>query len=149
LRVPKPTQVQAAAGEGGDVVDRPLPRIGRHGRMLGRARPERNTRYLEWPAAGAGTYVAGGMRPGGRTPEELESLLEDAFVTRDAEALRAMFEDGGVLIAGDARREARGGAEIARLARTLWERDRTYVAEPLRVVQARGTALVLGGGRVA
>jgi hypothetical protein len=89
------------------------------------------------------------MRPGGRTPEELESLLEDAFVTRDAEALRAMFEDGGVLIAGDGRREARGGGQIARLARTLWERDRTYVAEPRRVVQARGTALVLGGGGVA
>ena len=117
--------------------------------MLGRARPARNTRYLEWPAAGAGTYVAGDMRPGGRTPEELESLLEDAFVTRDAEALRAMFEDGGVLIAGDGRREARGGGEIARLARTLWERDRTYVADPRRVVQARATALVLGGGGVA
>jgi hypothetical protein len=88
------------------------------------------------------------MRTGARTPEELESLLEDAFVTRDAEALRLMFDDGGVLIAGEGR-PARGGAEIARLARALWARDRTYVAEPRRVVQARGTALVLGGGGIA
>jgi hypothetical protein len=86
------------------------------------------------------------MRTGGRTPEELESLLEDAFVTRDAEALCLMFEDGGVLIDGEGGPAARGGAEIVRLARALWARDRTYVAEPRRVVQARGTALVLGGG---
>jgi Domain of unknown function (DUF4440) len=89
------------------------------------------------------------MRTGGRTPEELESLLEDAFVTRDADALRAMFEDGGVLVAGDEPREARGSGEIARLAETLWARDRTYVAEPRRVVQVRGTALVLGRGGIA
>ncbi len=89
------------------------------------------------------------MRPGARTPEELESLLEDAFVTRDAEALCEMFEEGAVLIAGTARQEARGPEEIGRLAKALWEGDRTYVAEPQRVVQARRTALVLGGGGVS
>ncbi len=84
------------------------------------------------------------MRLGARTPEELESLLEDAFVTRDVDALCEMFEEGAVLVAGAGPREARGGEEIGRLARALLEADRTYVAEPRRVVQARETALVLG-----
>ena len=89
------------------------------------------------------------MKPGARTPEELESLLEDAFVTRDAEALCEMFEEGAVLISGTARQEARGREEIGRLAEALWEGDRTYVAEPQQVVQARRTALVLGSGGVS
>lgn len=89
------------------------------------------------------------MRPGARTPEELESLLEDAFLTRDAEALSEMFEEGAVLIAGAGQHEARGGGEIGRLARQLWECDQTYLAEPRRVVQARGTALVLGNGGIS
>ena len=86
------------------------------------------------------------MRQAARTPEELESLLEDAFVTRDADALCEMFEEGAVLVAGAGSPEARGEEEIGRLARTLLEADRTYVAEPRRVVQARDTALVFGSG---
>ncbi len=86
------------------------------------------------------------MRPGARTPEELESLLEDAFVARDADALCEMFEEGAVLVAGARPREARGEEAIGRLARTLLEEDRTYLAEPRRVVQARDTALVFGSG---
>jgi hypothetical protein len=89
------------------------------------------------------------MRPGAQSPEELESLLEDAFLTRDAEAISEMFEEGAVLIAGVRQQEARGGGAIGHLARSLWEGDQTYVAEPRRVVQARGTALVLGGGGVS
>jgi hypothetical protein len=83
------------------------------------------------------------MRSGARTPEELEMLFEDAFVIRDREALAELFEDGAVLVADDGPREARGGLEIARFATALWERDRTYVAEPRRVLQARDTGLVL------
>ncbi len=89
------------------------------------------------------------MRPGARTPEELESLLEDAFLTRDAEALSEMFEEGAVLIAGARQHEARGGEEIGRLARELWDCDETYLAEPRRVVQARRTALVLANGAIS
>jgi len=81
------------------------------------------------------------MRRGARTPEELETLLEDAFVIRNREALAALFEDGAVL--GDGSREARGGDEIARLAGDIWEGDRTYLAEPRRVVQARQTGLIV------
>ena len=84
------------------------------------------------------------MEPGARTPEELETLFEDAFVTRDAAALQAMFADGAVLLAGSAEREARGAAAIGRCATALWAHDGTYVAAPRRVVQTRDTALVLG-----
>src|SRR2546423_5674333 len=86
------------------------------------------------------------MGPGARTPEELETLFEDAFVVRDREALAELFEDGAVLLADGAVSEARGGDEIARSAPALWEGDRTYVAAPSRVVQARDTALVVGPG---
>jgi len=83
------------------------------------------------------------VRQGARTPEELEALFEDAFVLRDAEALRGMFAEGAVLAVGDRPDAARGTEEIGRLATALWAGDRTYVAEPRRVVQARDTALVL------
>jgi hypothetical protein len=49
------------------------------------------------------------MRPGARTPEELETLLEDAFVIRDGEAPAQLFADGAVLAPGDGSREAGGG----------------------------------------
>ena len=38
---------------------------------------------------------------------------------------------------------ARGRDEISRLVTAVWEGNRTYVAEPCRVVQARDTALVV------
>jgi hypothetical protein len=81
------------------------------------------------------------QQTGASTPEELEVLLEDAFVTRDRDALVELFEDGAVL--GAAPGEARGGAQIGRLAAAMLERDYSYVAEPERVVQARDTALVV------
>jgi uncharacterized NAD(P)/FAD-binding protein YdhS len=87
------------------------------------------------------------MTGGARTPEELELLLEDAFVTRDTAALTAMFADGGVLAAGaGGEAEARGARAIAAFAEELWKHERTYLARPRRVVQARDTAVVLGSG---
>src|SRR5680860_841480 len=85
------------------------------------------------------------MGTGARTPEELETLFEDAFVIRDREALSQLFEDGAVLLAGDGLQEARGGEEIARFATAMWRCDRTYLADPRRVLQARDTALVVAG----
>jgi hypothetical protein len=84
------------------------------------------------------------MRPGARTPEELETLMEDAFVVRDRDALVELFEDGAVFVTGEGPREARGGEEIGRSATTMWESDGLYLAEPRWVVQARDTALVVG-----
>jgi hypothetical protein len=70
-------------------------------------------------------------------------LLEDAFVIRDGEALAELFEDGAVLVADDGAREARGGDEITRLASEMWEGNRTYLADPRRVLQARNTGLIV------
>ena len=81
------------------------------------------------------------MSPAARSPEELETLFEDAFLVRDRDAVAALFEDGAVL--GGDPGEARGGAQIARLAAAMWERDFSYLAAPERVVQARDTALVV------
>ena len=83
---------------------------------------------------------------GAATPEELESLFEDAFVVRDGPALCCLFDDGGVLVFGD--RELRGGAEIGRAAARLWREGRTYVGGPRRVLQARDTGLVVGSAGV-
>lgn len=88
------------------------------------------------------------MIQGAHTPEELEALFEDAFVTRDAEALRGMFAEGAVLAIGEGPGAARGTEQIGRLVTALWTGDRTYVAEPRRVVQARDTALVLADGAI-
>jgi len=82
------------------------------------------------------------MVPGAQSPEELETLFEDAFMVRDDRALAQLFEDGAVLDAAPG--EARGGDQIGRLAATMWERDYSYLAEPQRVVRARNTALVIG-----
>jgi hypothetical protein len=70
-------------------------------------------------------------------------LLEDAFVLRDHEALAQLFDEAAVLDAGEGRREARGDAEIRRLATALCLGSRSYLAQPRRVVQARDTALVV------
>jgi hypothetical protein len=85
------------------------------------------------------------MGVGARTPEELESLLEDAFVLRDPGALAWLFEARAVLVAGGGLHEARGRAAIAEVAIEMWDRERSYVANPRLVLCARDTALVLGG----
>jgi hypothetical protein len=84
------------------------------------------------------------MTGGARTPEDLETLLEDTFVLRDGEAVAELFEDGAVLVADDTR-EARGGPEIEHLVTEMWQRNRTYLAEPRRIIQAGNTALIMTG----
>jgi hypothetical protein len=82
------------------------------------------------------------MTTGARSPEELETLFEDAFLLRDRAQLGALFDDGAVLMeAGGA--EARGGDAIGEALAELWTRDRIYVARARRVLRARDTALVV------
>jgi hypothetical protein len=76
------------------------------------------------------------------SPEELETLLEDALLVRDRQALAELFEEGAVLVGRD-ERAARGGEEIARLALATCDGDRTYVADPRCVMQARDLALII------
>jgi ketosteroid isomerase-like protein len=78
-----------------------------------------------------------------RTPEELESMLEDAFVLHDRETLADLFDPGAVLHPAGWRGPAHGRDEISRLVAELWNHQHGYVADPLTVLQARDTALVL------
>jgi hypothetical protein len=83
---------------------------------------------------------------GGRSPEELESLLEDAVVLHDASALADLFEAGGVLVAGVP--IARGAPQVARLARRVWAEGGGYLADPRRVLRVHDLALVPGRGSI-
>ena len=88
------------------------------------------------------------MSPGARTPEELETLFEDAFVVRDEDALAELFDDGVVLVAGSQRLEARGEEQIARLASAMWRREHVYIAAPRRLLQAREVTLIVADGAI-
>jgi hypothetical protein len=81
------------------------------------------------------------MRSGARTPEELDTLLEDAFVVRDRAAVVDLFEPDG-LVAARAMQTARGAA-IGPFVADLWAQDLTYLARPAGVLQASDTALIV------
>lgn len=85
---------------------------------------------------------------GARTPEELDTLFEDAFLLRDAAALAELFHPRAVLVVEGGRRTAHGRDEIAAAAAELWAGGHSYLAGARRVVQSRDTALVLGEGGV-
>ena len=77
------------------------------------------------------------MEGGARTPEDLETLLEVMDVSQLDTSVRC-----AVLVA-DGTREVHGQEEIVRLARQMWQRNRSYLAEPRRIVQAGNTALIM------
>ena len=83
------------------------------------------------------------MHSGARTPEEIETLFEDAIVVGDRSALAELFEEGAILVVDD-ERPVRGGDASARLVLATWTGERIYVANPRQVVQARDVALVVG-----
>ncbi len=75
------------------------------------------------------------------TPEDLEELLEDAFVIRDSDAAAALFAETGVLAIG-LTPPARGRSAIAEAAETFWTRNGIHLAGG-EIVQAHDTALVI------
>jgi hypothetical protein len=83
------------------------------------------------------------MQTGARTPEELDALLEDTFVLRDEAALCSLFDHDAVLAATSADVEARGVRAIGCTAGALWSRECLYVGGNRRVLETRGTALVI------
>src|SRR5262249_30062996 len=83
---------------------------------------------------------------GGETPEELETLLEDAFLLRDAEAVARLFEDGSLLVTGEGAQQVGGREAILRAASRLCKDGCGYLADPRRVLQTRDTALLIGEG---
>jgi hypothetical protein len=78
-----------------------------------------------------------------RTPEDLELLLEDACVMRDPAALGELYEEHGSFGARGPEPAAQGRQAIAQAAMAWWERGGQYVADPLNIVQARRTALIV------
>jgi hypothetical protein len=83
------------------------------------------------------------MQTGARTPEELETLLEDAFVMRDHRAVAGLFEQHAVLSSGDTV-AARGRPLIMQVAQAMLAREQLFLAVPAHVLQIRGTALIAG-----
>ena len=78
---------------------------------------------------------------GALTPEELDTLLEDAFVVRDHAAVPELFEADALLAASGA--ASARGAGIATLVARLWAHDVTYIPGPRRVLQVNDTALIV------
>jgi hypothetical protein len=87
------------------------------------------------------------MNPGSKTPEELETLLEDAFVLRDCVALADLFEDRSVLLesAGTGRLAQEA---IAIAAEEVWETVDRYLGGRHRIFKSRDTALLVGDGAI-
>jgi ketosteroid isomerase-like protein len=75
-----------------------------------------------------------------RSPEELATQLEDAFIIRDPGGLAELFADHAVLSPRESGVDVRGSDEIARFAAAHWAADRRYLAQIRRVVQAGDTA---------
>jgi len=83
-----------------------------------------------------------GVTSGARTPEELETLFEDALLVRDHKVLTALFESGATLVMSSDE-PVRGGEAIARAALASRNGIGAYVADPRRVLLARNSALVV------
>jgi ketosteroid isomerase-like protein len=80
---------------------------------------------------------------GARSPEELATQLEDAFIVRDRGGLAELFAEHAVLSPRESGVDVRGSDEIAMFAAAHWAADRRYLAQIRRVVQAGDTAAVV------
>lgn len=77
------------------------------------------------------------------TPEELEAMLEDAFIVKDAVTAAELFEEAALLVDGCTLSEARGRTGITQAITSVWD-DWTYVADSNRVLQAGDLAVSFG-----
>jgi hypothetical protein len=84
---------------------------------------------------------------GASSPEELETMLEDATVLGDPGELAALFVPGAVLHRVGRELPVRGRQSIAELL-TEWPNRPAYVALTPRILQRGATALVLTGSAV-
>ena len=83
-----------------------------------------------------------GVMSGARTPEELETLFEDALVQADSVMLAALFEPGATLVI-DKEPPVRSREAITSMALGTWGGEHPYIADPQRVLVARNTALII------
>ena len=79
---------------------------------------------------------------GGRTPAELDTLLEDAVVLGDPAAVTALFEAGGLLIPPEAAPEDAAG--LARAAERVCGAGGGLFDGPRPEFRVQGLALVIG-----
>ncbi len=70
-------------------------------------------------------------------------------MTHDGGAVADLFEEEAVLAADDGGTPARGGDQIARLFTAIWQANYTFVAQPQRILQASGTALVVADASIS
>lgn len=91
------------------------------------------------------------MERGARSPDELETMLEDAFVIQRHEDVANLFDPAAVLAVrcSDSSPEVCGRAAIGALAASLWDRGATFIADSGRTVYGRRRALVVGPGLTA
>jgi ketosteroid isomerase-like protein len=78
-----------------------------------------------------------------RSPEEVATQLEDAFIVRDPSGLAELFAEHAVLSPRESEVDVRGSEAIAMFAAAHWAADRRYLARIRRVVQAGDTAAVV------
>ena len=71
-------------------------------------------------------------------PQQHHKAYETAFNAGDADAIMALFEDGGIQAAGDAQR---GGEEFKARLKDQFDRGASVVVNTTRVLQANGIAL--------
>ena len=81
------------------------------------------------------------MNSGARTPEELETLLEDSCLIGGERDLTGLFEDDALVLTASG---AARGAAAAPLAA-----GSAYVAGPARILQTRDTALIIARSGVS
>lgn len=86
------------------------------------------------------------MADGAATPEELESLLEDALILGDRTALQWLYEPGSVVLFGSGQAGAGGVEDIAAAMLQLADDTGAYLAQPRRIIQSRDLALLVGRG---
>jgi hypothetical protein len=83
------------------------------------------------------------------TPEELETMLEDAFLTWEYAVLSELFEKGAVVLARPDHRPARGIGAVTRRVVTTWEQGSTLSAVPGPLCGRGDTALDFGDETLA
>ena len=84
------------------------------------------------------------MDIGASTPEELETLLEDGFLRRDAFAVARLFEEDGLLVNESGGQLSAGRVAVLHAASVLCGRNFAYLAEPRSVWRSGDIALLVG-----
>lgn len=84
------------------------------------------------------------MLAGAASPEELEGMLEDACLLKDASFLRNLFDVDALLLA-QGTSQVRGHSAIANVIIDQLRDGGSYIAAPQLIMQSGGLALMISG----